>query len=201
MKKVENMTVYVVDDNRTNLEVIKHKLRANLGCKVRIFTTAEECLRNVAWRAPDLVLSDYNLDASYSHKMNGDRMLVQLKARHPSLPVIMYSSVNSVDLTVNLMKRGAVDFIPRDERFLKRMVGAVSGQIEYMLSGYREQRAIAGFVSLVVLLLSGLVVVSYAFTNWLPYYVASALFVGMGGALVIPSITLSFKRRFFQAGH
>ncbi|MCB0429231.1 MAG: response regulator [Flavobacteriales bacterium] len=198
MKKLENMTVYLVDDNTTNLEIIKHKLRGEVKCKVRTFNTAEDCLRTVEWKVPDLVLADYNLDACYSHKMNGDHMLVQIKSKHPSVPVVMYSSMNSVDLTVNLMKRGAVDFIPRDERFLKRIGGVVSKQMNQVVDGYKEQRARAGFIALLIVLVGSVFVVSYAFSELLPYFVVSALFLGIVFTMVIPSLVDSFKRKRFK---
>lgn len=73
---------------------------------VEIAHTAEDGLARVAGIAPDVVLLDFNLP-----RMDGLATLDILRERDPQARVIMITGRSSVQLAVDAMKAGAVDFL------------------------------------------------------------------------------------------
>ena len=130
--------IYVVDDNVLNLKVIQKSIRKHNNCNIRIFTSAEECLRTVNLRVPDLILADYYLDSGYNNCINGDELLCKIKKQQPALHVIMYSSIEDFNLIVNMIKAGAQDFIPRDKDFINAITNATTKNIGKKIHGIEK---------------------------------------------------------------
>ena len=68
--------------------------------------TAEEGLKQAG--DADLVLTDLKLPG-----MDGLALLEQLHAQNAHLPVIVMSAFGTVEIAVEAMKKGAVDFLPK----------------------------------------------------------------------------------------
>jgi DNA-binding NarL/FixJ family response regulator len=135
--KAEKPTVFVVDDSPVALGIITAALQRTIQCDVKGFTSAEECMYSMEEGLPDLILSDYYLDALYERKINGDQMLARIKKKYPDVPVIMYSTQNSVDVVIRLTKLGAADFILKEKDFIKTISAVTSGQIDNIKRDYK----------------------------------------------------------------
>lgn len=127
--KTENLTIFVVDDSPFALATIKRAIQHPLNCHVEAFASAEACIHKTYEHPPDLILSDYFLDSQNENKINGDRMLAHIKTKYPSIPVIMYSSHNSLELFMKLMKLGAADVIPKEKNFIQTISDITFRQI------------------------------------------------------------------------
>jgi len=155
----DQLCVYLVDDSHLNLKVIKAKLRAQLGLKVRTFDSAEECLRMMERRAPDMVIADYQLDPYFTKRMNGDALLERIKYSYPDLPVIMYSASKNVNLIVDMMKMGALDFVNRNQEFEPHLMSVVSNTLEKLKAQGDEKLIKRGiWISLALLLIGSVAV-------------------------------------------
>lgn len=122
--------VFVVDDNEYTLLQIRKSLQQVMSCQVLGFKKATDCLLNLHLN-PDFILSDYNLTGEHETGMNGEQLLVLLKDRRPDIPVMMYSSRNSVALAVRLMKKGAADFMNSDAQpHTSLFAGSVAARIK-----------------------------------------------------------------------
>lgn len=119
--KTKELTIFVVDDSPVALNAVTAALQQTIHCNVKGFTSAEDCLYRMENWQPDIILSDYYLDALYERKINGDQMLSRIKRKYPGIPVIMYSAENNVEVVIRLMKLGAVDFIPKEDDFIKNI--------------------------------------------------------------------------------
>jgi len=73
---------------------------------VKAVGTAEEGLKQAV--EADLVLTDLKLPG-----MDGLALLEQLQAQNAHLPVIVMSAFGTVEIAVEAMKKGAVDFLPK----------------------------------------------------------------------------------------
>lgn len=127
--KSNSKYVYVVDDNKFNLTLLNKIIQNATNSHVRSFSNAEDCLKEIEKRVPDLILSDYYLDEGHDNKLNGDSLLKQIKSNHPNIPVIMYSSKKDIDMVVDLIKSGAADFIERDSVFVSKIKAAAEKAI------------------------------------------------------------------------
>jgi len=78
------------------------------GCEVRCAGSAEEGLAALEAFAPDAVVLDFNLPG-----MDGLKALARIRTQCPSAQVIMVTGHASVELAVDAMKAGALDFLTK----------------------------------------------------------------------------------------
>lgn len=102
--------VFVVDDDASVCEALSSLLRA-VGWQVRTFATAAAFL---AFRRPDLpscLVLDVRLPGP-----SGLDLQRQLAGRGDAPPIIFVSSHGDIPMTVQAMKAGAVEFLPKPFR-------------------------------------------------------------------------------------
>ncbi|MBT9487616.1 MAG: sigma-54-dependent Fis family transcriptional regulator [Rubrivivax sp.] len=78
------------------------------GFSVAVAGSAEEGLAQLASFRPDAVVLDFNLPG-----MDGLQMLARLRQHDPALAVIMVTGQGSVEVAVEAMKAGALDFLTK----------------------------------------------------------------------------------------
>lgn len=164
--------IYVVDDNSLSLKILQKVIRSTLGYEyhVRTFTKAEDCINTTGKRLPDLIIADYNLDPENEGFMNGDGLLLEIKKLHPNVPVIMYSSVDSTQLVVKLIKHGAEDFVPRKKNFIPHIIKSLSEEIEIQGINKRSENYLIKGVLVFLLLLAGHFLIEHYQPSWLSFY-------------------------------
>ena len=99
----------IVDDNKTNCEVLERRLTQNgLSCRVALDGTT--AIEEVDAKTPDLILLDVMLP-----DINGLELLKRFRKNHDrdELPIIMVSAFNDVDSTAKCIKLGASDYLPK----------------------------------------------------------------------------------------
>jgi two-component system, NtrC family, response regulator AtoC len=101
----DKQTVLVIEDEEKHRRVIGLQLSSE-GYSVKAVGTAEEGLKQAG--EADLVLTDLKLPG-----MDGLALLEQLHAQNAHLPVIVMSAFGTVEIAVEAMKKGAVDFLPK----------------------------------------------------------------------------------------
>jgi len=101
----DKQTVLVIEDEEKHRRVIGLQLSSE-GYAVKAVGTAEEGLK-LAGEA-ELVLTDLKLPG-----MDGLALLEKLHAQNAHLPVIVMSAFGTVEIAVEAMKKGAVDFLPK----------------------------------------------------------------------------------------
>jgi two-component system nitrogen regulation response regulator NtrX len=115
------LEVLVVDDEADIRELVSGVLEDE-GYAVRVAANSTEALDAIESRRPSLVLLDVWLQGS---RLDGLQLLEQIKARDPSLPVLMISGHGNLDTAVAAIREGAVDFIekPFEASRLLHLVG------------------------------------------------------------------------------
>ena len=101
----DKQTVLVIEDEEKLRRVIGLHLSSD-GYGVKAVGTAEEALKLAA--DADLVLTDLKLPG-----MDGVALLEHLRGQNVHLPVIVMSAFGTVEIAVEAMKKGAVDFLPK----------------------------------------------------------------------------------------
>lgn len=97
--------ILVIEDEEKHRRVISLHL-SSAGHQVTAVGTAEEGLKHAA--EADLVLTDLKLPG-----MDGLAFLEKLHAENVHTPVIVMSAFGTVEIAVEAMKKGAVDFLPK----------------------------------------------------------------------------------------
>jgi putative nucleotidyltransferase with HDIG domain len=102
--------ILVVDDE-LQMQLLLEEFLISLGHTVRVAGNGEQALQLLQREAFDGVLADLKMA-----KLGGMELLRRIKLSHPTLPVIMITGYPSVEVAVEAMKEGAVDFITKPLR-------------------------------------------------------------------------------------
>ena len=100
-------TILVVDDEIRLADVLTVAL-SDLGYQAIAAENASEALEILKNEQIDLVLSDLRMPG-----MDGRQLLNQIKAKYPTIPVVMITAFASVRDAVELVKEGAFDYIAK----------------------------------------------------------------------------------------
>jgi two-component system, LuxR family, response regulator FixJ len=106
----EEPTIYVGDDE-SSLRQAMDFLFNSIGMKVQAFESAAEFLENYVSGQPGCLLLDVRMPM-----MNGLELQKVMREREIELPIIMISGHGDIQLAVEAMKMGAIDFIEKPFR-------------------------------------------------------------------------------------
>lgn len=109
MANSSGCTVLLTDDDNNYLAAVSQLLE-RAGHTVMKANSGEKALEILSVDADeiDLALLDIRMPG-----MDGIETLQQVKQRHPSIPVIMLTGEDAIDLVVSAMKAGAANYVPK----------------------------------------------------------------------------------------
>jgi DNA-binding NtrC family response regulator len=118
--KAEPISIFIVEDDAVYSSVLAHFLSLNPDFIVKKFRSAKEFLSCIHEK-PDIVTLDYSLPDT-----TGDRLLMQVKELSPETKIIMVSGQENINISVDLFKKGAHDYIVKDEDTHERLWMTIS---------------------------------------------------------------------------
>lgn len=104
---VTKAKVYVVDDNPLVLKALTRLLRS-MDYDTESFSSAKDFLKNDLDAHPACVVLDVRMP-----QMSGLDLQLALSKDHADLPIIFITGHGDIDMAVQAMKDGAVDFLPK----------------------------------------------------------------------------------------
>ena len=115
-------TLVIVDDQ----EVVREGLRAILGTVpgfevVGMASNGAEAVGVVAEQLPDVVLMDLNMPI-----MNGVEATRQLRAAHPTIPVLVLTTYDAEEWVLDAIRAGAAGYLLKDSP-RARLIDAIQG--------------------------------------------------------------------------
>jgi DNA-binding NtrC family response regulator len=99
--------ILVVDDEEGVRELVKAGL-GRKGYRVAAAASAEEALALLEREEPDAVITDLRMPG-----LPGDELVARLKRERPMLPVVVISGYGSMQNVVEVIKKGAEDYLPK----------------------------------------------------------------------------------------
>lgn len=110
----EKLKILMVEDNPTDALVVKKRLQKDdaFDYEVAHVVSGEEALLNMEKNSYDIVLLDYNLP-----KMGGMEILAEIKRKNIGVPVIMVTGQGDEIVAAQLIKEGALDYLPKRENY------------------------------------------------------------------------------------
>lgn len=119
MKNQKSFKIFIVEDDMWYSSMLEYYLSLNPDYVVTKFDSAKSFLSRLHEK-PDVVTLDYSLP-----DMNGDLLLKQLKETSPDTKVIIISGQEDVRIALDLLKKGAYDYIVKDEDTKERLWNAL----------------------------------------------------------------------------
>ncbi|MCH2045876.1 MAG: sigma-54 dependent transcriptional regulator [Saprospiraceae bacterium] len=112
--------IFVVEDDPTYQRMIRYTIELNPDHEVYAFSNAKDCLDNM-YLKPTIVSLDYSLP-----DMNGEEVLKQIKKINPRTHVIILSGQKDVSTAINLLKKGASDYITKGDETQEHLLNSVN---------------------------------------------------------------------------
>src|SRR4030042_857772 len=139
----KKILLFLVDDDALFLKSLEIDFSDNTESIIKTFPTGELCLKNIS-QNPDVIILDYHLNSIDKNAINGLETLDRIKAVDQTIPVVMLSSQDKIEVAVNCMKHQAFDYIVKSETAFIRLQKAITTifhyqKIEKALSWYMEK--------------------------------------------------------------
>ncbi len=106
--KARTVTILVVDDDQTMLDLIGSALTSREQYEVILAADSESALKHMATQAFDTVISDINLPG-----MNGLDLLSRINIIDPKIPVILITGYAEISTMQAAIKLGVFDFLKK----------------------------------------------------------------------------------------
>ncbi|MDP2920946.1 MAG: hybrid sensor histidine kinase/response regulator [Candidatus Omnitrophota bacterium] len=139
----EKLKVLIVEDNPTDALVVKKRLQKDsaFDYEVTHVVSGEEALLSMENNTYDIALLDYNLP-----KMGGMEILAEIKRKNIEVPVVMVTGQGDEIVAAQLIKEGALDYLPKRENYedaVPFMIRKTIAEFRSMLERARLQKEIA----------------------------------------------------------
>lgn len=108
--------VFLVDDEAMVRRMLEFKLKGREDLEIFSYSSGEACMENLD-KKPDIIILDYHMDTEKENAMNGLETLLKIVENAPDSQVAMLSSQDNVSVAVDVLKKGAVDYIIKNSVF------------------------------------------------------------------------------------
>jgi DNA-binding NtrC family response regulator len=108
-----NFRILVIDDEKIVCDRLGMELERE-GFEVEAYTESEQALQRIAAQHFDLVITDIKMRGP-----NGIEVMNFVRENHPSAKVIVITGFATVETAREVLKGGAVDFIPKPFKMSK----------------------------------------------------------------------------------
>lgn len=112
MKTIHELSFFIVDDDPIYNSFIRNYLESKGFTNLRMFFDGSTCLERL-YQLPDIIILDFQMD-----DVNGLDVLKQIREFDPDINVIFLSGQNDVDVAVDSLKYGSIDYLIKDDETL-----------------------------------------------------------------------------------
>ena len=116
---MNKLKVLYLDDSELDAEAVSRKLEEEkIDYKLYHVTNNRDLLNTLQFTDIDIILADYSLTAA-----NSSEILEIVRREFAEIPFIILSGITGEDIVIDLLKKGATDFILKDK--LGRLIPAI----------------------------------------------------------------------------
>jgi len=112
---MEKLSIIITEDDNWYAEFIKHAISLTGDYNIQIVGTAEQLMKKLNTQ-PDIVTLDFNLPDA-----KGEKILEQIKIKCPESKVVIISGQEDVQIAVNLLSKGAFDYVVKNDESRNRI--------------------------------------------------------------------------------
>ena len=116
MLKRFSANIFLVDDDVLCLNLYSQFLKQLGYTHVHMFDNGNDCLQSLDELNPAIIFLDYNMD-----ELNGIDVLKQIKKFNPSIIVLFISGQEDIEVAVNTIKHGALDYVVKSSLSTEKM--------------------------------------------------------------------------------
>jgi len=153
MSTNKSLKIFVIEDNEQLAEMTKDHIEQKFSnAEVTVFNTGEDALKQTS-ASPDIIILDYQLDSQNPKALNGIQVLGKLKKQF-SAPVIFLSAQDKPEVSANIIKYGAYDYVVKNRESFQRLEIIINN-----ILNNRTQTQSAGSQKMLITVLVGIIIV------------------------------------------
>ena len=133
-RKVAALPVFIVEDNPMYSFMLTYNLEQEFHFNISNFDSGEDCLLNLEHHHPFIIILDYKLK-----NMDGVNVLQYVKRNFPEIYVIVVTEQKNIHTAVDIMKRGAFDYIQKSQTSLEELRSAIQRVLSEMDVNQQEK--------------------------------------------------------------
>ncbi|MEP6793357.1 MAG: response regulator [Saprospiraceae bacterium] len=126
----EKIRIFLIDDDAVFLKSLEIEFLSTADFSIETYPTGELCMQNISHN-PDVIILDYHLDGIDKNAMNGIETLDRIKIINPDIPVVMLSSQDKIEVAINCMHHGAIDYVVKSETAFMRLQKIITDIFSY----------------------------------------------------------------------
>lgn len=130
MKTQNKIKIFLVDDDALLLKSLEIQFHHHGDFEIETYASGELCIANLSHN-PDVIILDYYLDGINKDAINGIETLDRIKAQNASIPVVMLSSQDKIEVAVNCLHHRAFDYVVKSETAFVRLQKIITAIFEY----------------------------------------------------------------------
>ena len=143
MKNEHKIKLFLVDDDALLLKLLEIEFLQHGEFDIETYPTGELCIASLLDK-PDIIILDYYLDGIEKNAITGIETLDKIKAITADIPVIMLSSQDKIEVAIECIHHGAVDYVVKSETAFVRLQQIIDKifkyqKLEKQLSWYMER--------------------------------------------------------------
>ncbi|MCB0486925.1 MAG: response regulator [Cyclobacteriaceae bacterium] len=120
------MNIFLIEDDEIYAEFVKKALSKNSDYQVNIYSTAEEALKAVNGKLPDVMIIDYKLPG-----MSGIELYEKIKHQiEGNNKVILLSALDDGNMVLSFIQKGVRDYVIKDENVIESLEAILGGKEE-----------------------------------------------------------------------
>ena len=120
-----NRTALIVDDEESIIDILS-KVAGKLDLNAIGASNGEAAMQIAEERTPDLIITDISMP-----KMDGIKLLTELRERNYIRPVILVTGYPDLDMSVRALRMGAFDLLTKPFK-LDLVLSTVRAALEYV---------------------------------------------------------------------
>jgi two-component system, OmpR family, response regulator len=115
------LLIYIIDNSQSYRKLVETCLEALNFTDIKTYDDSESCFTNMD-QIPDIIILDYNLGDG---RWNGLEFMSEFSRLSKNTRFIFLSSNTKIDIAVDSVRMGAVDYIIKSKSGLMRLVKQV----------------------------------------------------------------------------
>ena len=137
------MKIFLVDDDVVFLKSLEIDFIQTGDFIIEPYESGELCMDYLT-HTPEVIILDYFLDGTNKAAMNGLQTLDKIKSYNPSIPVIMLSSQDKIEVAIECMHHKAYDYVVKSETSFMRLKNIINtiaehNKLEKQLNWYMDR--------------------------------------------------------------
>ena len=127
---LQKKKIVLVDDDAVFLKMLQANLMEHDNFEIETYPTGEQFLETIS-NSIDLVILDFHLNGINQTAMNGLETLDKIKSFNAEIPVIMLSSQDKIEVAIDCIHHGAIDYIVKSETAFFKVNQSITKLFEF----------------------------------------------------------------------